>query len=758
MISSKLRVVAPFFRALESFGARIEALLTRLDPGEGLPAATRLERRFGRALAVCASVWFALVAFWEIGAPFGAGHYAASAAVALGGENMLRFRTLLPITDIPIGTPTAADCYCHHPFGTFWTSAGFVALLGHHDFVCRLPAALLSAFTPAVLYALGRSLWSPLAGGVAAVAFSLTPIALAFANFNALEVPTMFGVALACLAYVRFWQSTRRRFVILCLAALLYAANSDFPGWVFAVELLAITFVRVFALGRRLDSQRFRRGAHLFGWGVVLFAALCATYLAAFVYLEKFDELLAQGRLRSAGNQRALREVLASRQYWLWLMFTPLAIALGKLGAFASLVRTFVKRNELELLPLAVLGMALFQYLVFAQGADIHVFWPHYFALCFALGLAALAQSGYDVAHRFSARRSELALAAFAIALLAPLSMARDAVATLVYGRKTGGRFNEKGRFIQSDKDKVAALEFLKQRAAPDAVVGLNLNMKKSLWVPWALERPTKIDGGSRFSGDERYYVTDGRFAEGTALRQHSRRAYTTVVGPFWIFDYHGNPEQPLDAFSITRREPNWLERYFVSSTHALRSVEPDAYATWELRSLLGQSPNPLPEHEPVGFEQLRVAHNIAVEQSNFERAAEFRKRLLEGSDQRVFTEYEDGTRLLAARYEPGASDVLSVYFESPGPDDQRFTIRAITESAPRGSLIPADPLERELGLPTTIPRNAWRRAYLYSSVTEILKRPGRERYVGLWLNTSSATLPLKAKGGKKDVTLLVLE
>jgi hypothetical protein len=743
-------------RLSASVRAVFERIL-RFDDGRGLPSATRREIRLGRALTAAATLWFALVAFWEIGAPFGAGHYAASSAVTLAGENMLRFHTLLPVTDVPLGNPTSADCYCHHPFGVFWTSAVFRALLGHHDFVCRLPAALLSAFTPAVLYALGRSLWSPLAGAVTALAFTLTPIALAFANFNALEVPTLFGVCLASLAYVRFWQSGRKRFVFVCVGALLYASNTDYPGLIFAAELLLLTFVRVFVRGRTLDAARFRHGAHLFGWGVMLLTLLCGAYIAVFAHIDKLDELLTQGRLRSIGNQRPLGDVLEARRYWLLLMFTPLGIAVGKLGAFTSLVRCAVRKNELESLPLALLGMALFQYLVFSQGADVHIFWPHYFAVCFALGLGALAQSGFDVLLRSPLRNGQAPLAVFAVAALVPLAMARDAVTALVYGRKTGGRFNEKGAFIQPDKDKVLALEFLRERAAPGAVVALNLNMRKSLWVPWVLGHPTKIDGASRFSGDERYYVTDGRFSEGTALRDRSRRARTAVVGPFWIFDFRGEQNQPLDAFAIVKREPNLLERYFISGTHALRNAEPDAYATWELRTFLSQAPNPLPEAEPVTFEQLRVAHNIAFEQGDVRRMGEFRKRLLAGTDTSVQTLYEDGTKLLAARFEHGASDVLTLYFESTGPDDQRFTIRGRVEAPMSASLVPADPLEREVGLPTTIPRNAWRPGYIYSSVTEILKRPGRERFVGRWVNTTSATLPLKTKAGKNDVTLLVL-
>lgn len=754
MVSSPAALI--FWKLRPPVPRRVLDWFARFDDGTGLPAASAEEVRLGRILAAIASVWFALVAFWELGAPFGSGHYAASAAVGLAGENMLRFRTLLPVTDVPLGVPTVVDCSCSHPFGAFWTAAFFRALLGHHDFVCRLPAALISTLSPPVLYALGRSLWSPLAGGVVALAFTLTPIALAFANLNALEVPTSFGACVAALAYLRFLQSGRRRFVALCLAAMLYASNSDFPGLVFSTELLLLVFFRVFVRSSRLDATRFRRGAHLFAWSVLLLGAWVAAYAAVLAYVGKLDALFAPGRARSLGDERSFAEVLAARRYWNLLMFTPLAIFAGKLGAVVSAARCVLRRSELELVPLLFLGMALFQYLVFWRNADAHAFGPYYFAACFALGLGAIAQSGAEALRRVTAR-PRLALAAFALCSLLPLLMARDAVATLVYARKAGGRFDETGVFPQPDKDKVAALELLRARAVPGDVVTLNVYMRKAPWVPWVLGQPTKIDGASQFRGDERWYVSDGRFSEGTRLRQLVGGNETVVVGPFWIFDRRGVHGAPIEGFGVVRREPNLFERYFVSSTHALREVEPDPYVTWELRATLFQAPNPPPAQKPVTLEQVRVAYNIAIDQGDTDGAAALRKRLLDGVDTQVATLYADGTKLLGARLERGASDVLTLYFESSGPDDQRFAIRARVEAPMPGSLVPADPLERDVGLPTTIPRNAWRPRFIYSSVTELVKRPGRERFVGLWLNTTSATLPLKTQSGASEVTLLVL-
>src|SRR5262245_6336785 len=162
----------------------------------------------------------------------------------------------------------------------------------------------------------------------------------------------------------------------------------------------------------------------------------------------QLGELVQQGRARAAGSERALGDQLAERRYWLSLMFTPLAITVGKLATPLLAARVLVKRSGLELLPLLLLGMAAFQYLVFAEGADVHVFWPHYFAPYFGLALAGLGQSlreGLGFALARWLKRPELALhlslGAAALGLLVPLAMAHDAFATLRYARKTGGRF-----------------------------------------------------------------------------------------------------------------------------------------------------------------------------------------------------------------------------------------------------------------------------------------------------------------------------
>jgi hypothetical protein len=414
-------------------------------------------------------------------------------------------------------------------------------------------------------------------------------------------------------------------------------------------------------------------------------------------------------------------------------------------------------------LPLVVLAMACFHYIVFSEGADVHIFWSHYFAPYFALALAGVAESLKDLwlalpfarAHFADETRRRIGAGAVALGFVVPLLMARDAFSALVYGRKTEGRFNEKGLFIQTDKDKAAALEFFAESERTDHYVVLDPNMKWALWMPWVLPGPARTGSESPHWITDRYYVTDGRFSNSRSLRDVAARNHTMVVGPFWIFDYKA-PVGPLEGFCIERRAAHGLERFLVSSTHDLHTVAPDPFLTWEMRDYLLQQPNPEPAVAPKTFEQLRIAHNMAVQRGDVEAQRALRDKLLAGTDRSAATEYTDGTRLLGVRFESDASDVLTVYFESSGPSSPRFTIRSRVEAKAPGSLVPADALEWEVGLPPTIPHDAWKTGYIYSSITELCPRPGRERFVGSWI-TGPREPPLTTRAGAREVTLLVL-
>jgi hypothetical protein len=621
-------------------------------------------------------------------------------------------------------------------------------VFGHHAWACRLPAALQSALTVPALYFAGRNLWGSVAGAVAALSFAVLPIALSFSGFNGFEVPAMFGTLLCVWGYARFRRSYRSRDALLSLGGLIYGICADWPVVVFGAVMLGTIFVSVLVLGRWTAPADRRRTATFWALAVASCIVVLGAHLYAFARLGQLNELFAQGGRRSAGVDTPLALVLAARKFWIEVSFTSLAIALGKLALPVLGLRLLLRRNELEALPLAVFAMALFQYVVFKQGADVHIFWPHYFALYFALACGGLAQTVLDLA-RLAARRwphlpkFKLEYWVLAIFVLLALSILPDGWRALHYAHRSGGRFNESGRLIKPDKDKVAALEWLTRRWAPSAGVTLHPGMRQSLWVDWSLQRPVttvqRLPSGLGTSRD-RYYVADLRFMGASEQDTLVANFSTTVLGPFLAVD-RTVPAGELRAFDIQRVAPSALESYWVSSSHALRTIEADQFLTWELKDRFELTPNPAPNGPPKTFEQVRIAHNIALARGDVAAAGHWLQMLLAGTDQSHTRDFGSGNTLLGTRLEHESSLVLSVYVRAAGadPTEPELALHSRIVEVPRASLVDRDAAFAEVGMPFAIPASRWRSGYVYSSLTEIIRRLGKERWTGRFRTRHSA-------------------
>lgn len=731
---------------------------------DGLPAADPLEERVARAVALIATLWFTLAAAWELFGPPLAGHYASSASVGISAENMLRWRILGPVLEYTAARPEPSAYYCHHPWGIFFTTAALMKLFGRHDVICRLAPVLLSAATPPLLYAIGRSVYRPAAGAAAAASFVVLPIALAFANFNALEVPVITWSLLGLWGYVRLTQTGRRRYIAAALAGMLLALQADWPAFVLTGALLGLGLVRGFLLPRWFEPlASFRRFAILWAWlstGAVLTLVF---YLALFQRSGKLDDWVGSYGFRATGNTAPLAEVLKARRYWIELSFTPIAIALGKLGAVVAALRLLWLRREPEALPLLYLLMATVQYVVFKQGADIHVFWPHYFAAYFALAMAALvatAASAVELAGRRIARLRPIAgLAALGIASLPIAAIARDGIPALRYARDTGGRFNEKGLLIHSDGAKTAFLQFIEPELPRGVAIEMHEGMKTTWSQLWTLRgrrvgqnRPVPRDRGAR----QGVYLADTRFLLNDAQGELAARFHVTAVGPFWEVKL-GDEAASIDAFSIEEREPSWWEWYFLSGTEPRRAIVPDAYLTWELRAHFGQ-PVEAPKEPPRSLEQKRIAHNIAVAAGDSARAGELRAEI-ERELSPLHARFEGGTELVGTTFHAGARPLLSIYILASGPTsaDVQLTVKSRVERRPALSLTMADPTEREVGIPLAIAPQRWRAGFLYSDRVPIRKRPGTEVFRASFWVRGKGSAPRRAGDEAASVEVLTL-
>ncbi len=737
---------------------------------DGLPIADDREIGVARAVAIVASTWFAIAAGWELFGPLLAGHYASSASVGIIAENMLRWKIAGPVWEYTAQRPGPEAYYCHHPFGIFWTTAILMKIFGRHDFVCRLAPALLSAATPPLLYAIGRAIWRPAAGAAAAAAFVVLPISLAFASFNALEVPVIAWSLVAIWGYVRVGQTGGRRWVAVSLIGVLGALHADWPAFVLVGELLALGFARGLVLGPRamdppiVDARRQAQWWALTASAAVLTAAL---YLALFQRSGKLGDFLGAGTMRSAGHEASLAAVLASRRYWIELSFTPIAIAIGKVAAVVAAVRLVALRREHEALPLVFLGMAAVQYVVFRQGADIHVFWPHYFAGYFALAMGAIVATiapAIGVGQRLwgrlrrrppvgdrggveaGGRRGVIALG---LAMIPIVAIARDGVPALRYARETGGRFNEKGLIIHSDGAKTAFLRWLDARIPRDAPVELHEGFKPTWAQTWtlggrlvSLGRPVPRPGRP----SRGVILADTRFLLDDQQAGFAESAHVVAVGPFW-YALPADAAAPIDAYAIVEREPGPFEWYFVSGTEPHREIVADPFRTWELRVHFGQFASP-PTAHPTTFDERRIAHNVAVLQGDGARAAALLADI-ERDLRPIHAAYDDGTELVGARFDPGARPLLTLVVRAGGPTrgDVQLTVRSrVTERATLSTTM-ADPTDREVGLPLAIAPQRWKKGFLYADPVAIRKRPGTEVFRATFWSRDRSPFPRPVAG-----------
>ena len=692
-----------------------------------------MERWFDRAALaslVIASTWFAVAAGWEIAGPFDAGHDAANAYVGIAAVEMQRWGWV-PVIRFLEAAPLSDDLYYHHPWATRWIAGLLVWVFGAHEWVVRLPPVAMSAATPPIIFWGARRLWGTAPAALAACAFAVTPIAVAFADFNNFEVPSMFGVALMSWTLIRLRQTPKRRCLVGSLLALIFLLNTDWSAYVFVGVVLGFGFVRGTVSSRRWFVPVDRRRFWLW-WGlsVLVVGVVAVFYLATFGRLQLLDELLFMGKARSVGAVQPLAAVLASRRHWIEFSFTPVGIALGKLALPVLLVRVLWLRRDLEVLPIAVLVMAAFHYVVFKQAADLHVFWSQYFSLYLAYGVGALAASGreaFALLPSASRWRTWGRHAVFVAGLVPLVVMAPDAAYALGFARRTGKRFDDGFRLIHQDADKMAVARLLRGELAAGQTVAVHDSAEYSWALEWAFRRPVCWSG--HLSEPDAPLFLDARFADPPLLESLVAHETVRAYGPFW-FTREAERPAPLEAFRLVRAEPGWWEWYWINANDPFFSVVSDPFLTWELRDHYQVVPNELPVGvEPTDSEQLRVAHNMALAVGDASRAARLRKQLLLGL-RRIAWDHADGVRLLGYEWLPGVAPRVRVFVEAAGAtvSPVRVEVTSVVLERP-WSTVPRPTRVRPVGMPFALPSTRWKPGFLYASESEIREQPGIEEY-----------------------------
>jgi hypothetical protein len=701
-------------------------------------------------VAVLSCVFFAAVAFWESFGPQRSGHMSTSGAYSIAAENMVRWKIFGVVQAYVAKAPSTDLYYCHHPYGITMLQAIAYVVFGHHWFTTRAGAIFCSVITPPLIYAFGRRVWGIIPASVATVVFCFIPIALAFSNFSNLEEPTIaFGVLFAW-ATVRLWESWRTWYLILAAIGAFGCCNGDWAGFVFIGPVVTFAFFRAYVLPRgwygRIDE---RMHARWFAYITAMAVGTLVLYLLLFGKVDKLGDLTGSYHLRSSGSEVPVAEALSQRRkLWLGMTLTPVAYGAMALGVPLALVR--LVRKPFEIFTVSWFVAASFQYFVFKQGADIHIFWPHYYApaAAFAAGTLTatlLAGRGWLISWVARIRASLSPSVAFAsgvvlaIVLGIPLVLlARTGIPEIVQSRKTGGRFDHGGHYTSPDADMAQFAEWAYSNVGTAGSVAQALERYDfNFSSEYGVDRPyVRVNAITAAKPDDvqRIAVVDTRNQAPKDLEKIARDFGVQDVGPFWRVD-RAAKGPAFTALRYVEREPNAIEWYLYAGTDLMRSIsrDEDVFATWEWRDALGL-PAPAPTAIPVTLEELRIAHNVAVQQKDVARAEELRARLAQRVGRPLGVGYSDGVRLLGVDVQRGPAIVVTLYWETSEAfkkTDVTYQVKCKILAPPPLWMPPVDYFEKDIAPTPPIRPGSWKPGYLYADRFVALHRIGKEECRG---------------------------
>ena len=126
-----------------------------------------------------------------------------------------------------------------------------------------------------------------------------------------------------------------------------------------------------------------------------------------------------------------------------------------------------------------------------------------------------------------------------------------------------------------------------------------------------------------------------------------------------------------------------------------------------------------------------RIAHNIAISRADPPSAAHWLSALLAACDRSHTLGFGSGNTLLGTRLERASSLVFTIYVLAAGadPGEPELVMHSRVSAAPAGSLVERDRALADVGMPFAIPASRWKSQYVYSSVTEIIRRIGTEHW-----------------------------
>jgi hypothetical protein len=703
-------------------------------------------------LAMAGCIFFALVAMWESFGPPRGGHFAASAAYAISGENMVHWRKFAVVNAYMSRVARPDEFYCHHPYGVTVLQGLSYLVFGHHWFSVKAAAIGCSIVSPPLLYGIGRRAWGVIPGAVAALVFVFIPIDLSFADFANLEVPTIAFGLLFMWGTAGVWATSETRYLVLAALGALGTCNGEWEGLLLVGWVGIFGFFRAYVLPRtwygRVDDRMYARW---FALATAMAVGTLLLYLVLFAKADKIADFMGSYHMRSSGDEEPVKEVFTlKRKLWLATTFTPISYGVLAVGVPLALVK--LVRKPLEIFPVAWALTASFHYFVFKQAADIHIFWSHYFAPAVALAagtatdtflaarttLVAWLQRTWDRPSR--SRFAGYATAAVVGALVAVplLLLARVAVPELVQSRKTAGRFDENGKYIGSDGDMP---QFARWAVSNVATAGSTLQALErydfNFSSEYSIDRPYIRVSSLTVAQPEdpqRIAVVDTRNQPVKQLETIAKQFGVQAVGPFWRVD-RAQKGPALTALQYREREPNPFEWYFISGTDLIRTISrnEDPYATWEWRDALGL-PNSDPGGTPGTADERRVAHNVAVADGDTARADELSAVLSKEVGTPMRRDYTGGIHLLGVDVQRGPAIVVTLFWETDKTykrPDVTYQVKCKIVAPPRLWPTQTDYFEKDMAPVPVIRPAMWKPGYLYAQRFIALHRIGREECRG---------------------------
>jgi hypothetical protein len=243
----------------------------------------------------------------------------------------------------------------------------------------------------------------------------------------------------------------------------------------------------------------------------------------------------------------------------------------------------------------------------------------------------------------------------------------------------------------------------------------------------------------------------------GDEERRIAATAHVKIYGDVWVVDQR-EPAALVDAYSLHERNPNPFEWLVYGGTEPTRSItnKPDPWLTWEWRTHLGQ-PAEHPHGEPATIDELRIAHNVAIEAGDDAAAGRWQQRIEAQLDRSNATSFGPTVRLMGTRLTGGVQPSVESWFECTSPMSEAwFSVRSKIEARDPLSLIGPDPTDRDMAFPPTMPTKLWRPRYLYVTRTPLNHRIGRERYWGYWRSRDSSAAPMRADGHPETTLVTV--